>query len=59
MDNFIAKTVIDNILSKTNFPKSERDIIGNNTKKLLQRLSPVVVEILLYDSKQTSVQLNK
>ena len=59
IDNFIAKTGIDNIISKTNLSESERNRIRNNTKKLLENLSPVIDEILLYDFNQTSVQHNE
>ena len=50
---------IDNIISKNKLSESERNRIRNNTKKLLENLSPVIDEILLYDFNQTSVQLNE
>ena len=50
---------IDNINSKNKLSESERNRIRNNTKKLLENLSPVIDEILLYDFNQTSVQLNE
>ena len=59
IDNFIVKMGIDNINSKNKLSESERYRIRNNTKKLLENLSPVIDEILLYDFNQTSVQLNE
>ena len=59
IDNFIAKMGIDNINSNNKLSESERNRIRNNTKKLLENLSPVIDEILLYDFNQTSVQLNE
>ena len=59
IDNFIAEMGIDNINSKNKLSESERNRIRNNTKKLLENLSPVIDEILLYDFNQTSVQLNE
>ena len=59
IDNFIEKMGIDNINSKNKLSESERYRIRNNTKKLLENLSPVIDEILLYDFNQTSVQLNE
>ena len=59
IDNFIAIMGIDNINSKNKLSESERYKIRNNTKKLLENLSPVIDEILLYDFNQTSVQLNE
>ena len=59
IDNFIVKMGIDNINSKNKLSESERHRIRNNTKKLLENLSPVIDEILLYDFNQTSVQLNE
>ena len=59
IDNFIAKMGIDNINSNNKLSESERNRIRNNTKKLLENLSPVIDEILLYDFNQTSVQHNE
>ena len=59
IDNFIAIMGIDNINSKNKLSESERYKIRNNTKKLLENLSPVIDEILLYDFNKTSVQLNE
>ena len=59
IDNFIEKMGIDNINSKNKLSESEIYRIRNNTKKLLENLSPVIDEILLYDFNKTSVQLNE
>ena len=59
IDNFIAIMGIDNINSKNKLSEIERNRIRNNTKKLLENLSPVIDEILLYDFNKTSVQLNE
>jgi hypothetical protein len=48
IDTFIAIKGFDKLILKTELSENEREKIRNNTSKLLNNLSPVIDEILLY-----------
>ena len=51
LDTFIAIKGFDKLILKTELSESERNKVRNNTKKLLNNLSPVIDEIILYEPK--------
>ena len=48
MDTFIAIKGFDKLILKTELSDNEKNKIRNNTKKLLNNLSPILDEVLLY-----------